>query len=225
MKRRRDSPSNSSGPSQSLLSGDFERDNDQDCVDCAVLRKEKCAMDEECTALKLRIGSLEGQVKALKAGMLAVGDLPQLMERFETTVVWLAELKASKPRSADARPGIRDSESIELGPGGTRLSLATYRSIPWKHPNKNKTVREILVSVFGMEVLAKSSMTGKPSNAMSLNKPAKRPLDRVKLDDVIHACKRKLGMSTGEVQKQVTAVCNNCAKVRSRAGSTRQGAL
>ena len=30
------------------------------------------------------------------------------------------------------------------------------------------------------------------------------------------ACKRKLGISTGEVQRQETAVCNNCTKARNR---------
>ena len=88
----------------------------------------------------------------------------------------------------------RDIETIEtdflqdLGPGGTQLSTAQYRSVPWKHPNKNKAVRELLVAVYGIEVLSTSSMTGKPSNAMALNKPAKKPLDKVKLDDIIRKC-------------------------------------
>ena len=73
----------------------------------------------------------------------------------------------------------------ELGPGGTKLPTSLYRSIPWKHPNKNKTIRELLVAVFGTDVLATSSMTGKASNAMALNKPAKKALDRMRLDDVI----------------------------------------
>ena len=66
-----------------------------------------------------------------------------------------------------------------------------YRTIPWRHPNKNKAVRELLVAVYGVDTLATSSLTGRASNAMPLGRPVKRPLDRCKLDDII--CKYASG--------------------------------
>ncbi|KAJ8273301.1 hypothetical protein GJAV_G00100000 [Gymnothorax javanicus] len=99
-----------------------------------------------------------------------------------------------------------------IGPN-TTITLDQYAKIRWG--DSKKATRECCIAVFGRQVLASHSVTGKSSNAFK-GKEAKPPLDPVKLSDIIGYINAKTGLTKQEIKKIIAQKCADEEKLAKR---------
>ncbi|XP_011212489.2 protein insensitive [Bactrocera dorsalis] len=95
---------------------------------------------------------------------------------------------------------------ISIGPNNTRVPTKIYDSINWE--NASMATRKLMIGVFDRFTLATHSMTGKPSPAFKdHNKPLKKRLNPLKVQDIIFAVSRRSKVNEKEVRTVITTKC------------------
>lgn len=93
-----------------------------------------------------------------------------------------------------------------IGPNNTRVPTKIYDSINWE--NASMATRKLMIGVFDRFTLATHSMTGKPSPAFKdHNKPLKKMLNPLKVQDIIFAVTRRSKVNEKEVRTVITTKC------------------
>lgn len=106
-------------------------------------------------------------------------------------------------------------DNIILGPNGTQMPLRSYRSIGWQ--SARSTTRKLLQLIFGSDVLATHTLSGKPSPAFyGRERPAKAQLEPEKVDDITHCVLSKFECTKREVRDAITNKCSDIAKTYKR---------
>jgi len=94
-----------------------------------------------------------------------------------------------------------------------KMPRSKLKAINWGNKDKCRPVRQMLVEVFGRDVLATSSLSGTVPNChKEKGVVAKSKLDPGKMADLTAYCCAKLKLQDTEVRKIVTAKCNDEAK-------------
>ncbi|XP_054744492.1 uncharacterized protein LOC129248906 [Anastrepha obliqua] len=93
---------------------------------------------------------------------------------------------------------------ISIGPNKTLVPQKYYESIDFT--NASVATRKLLVICFDRETLATHSLSGKRSPAFK-DKPLKKPLDPLIVEDIIFAVTTRSGVSAKEVRAAITTKC------------------
>uniref|UniRef100_A0A0K8UZN2 BEN domain-containing protein n=1 Tax=Bactrocera latifrons TaxID=174628 RepID=A0A0K8UZN2_BACLA len=103
------------------------------------------------------------------------------------------------------------SEFITIGPNGTRVLRTEFNNISWD--SDSISTRNLLNIIFGEDMLATHTLSGKPSPAFKgRERPAKGQLDINKIDDLTHCVMQKTGCSERDVRTTITTKCADIAK-------------
>ncbi|XP_036347588.1 LOW QUALITY PROTEIN: protein insensitive-like, partial [Rhagoletis pomonella] len=93
-----------------------------------------------------------------------------------------------------------------IGPNNTRIPTKIFDAISWT--SASIATRKLMMAIFNRETLATHSMTGKPSPAFKdHNKPLKKMLNPLAIQDIIFAVTRRCVVSEKEVRNAITTKC------------------
>ncbi|XP_014089147.1 early boundary activity protein 1 [Bactrocera oleae] len=117
----------------------------------------------------------------------------------------------------DVRTILEDGEEyVILGANGTKVHKKDLLQLNWSNPGTAIT-RKLLTYVFGQEILATHTLSGRPSPAfLDVDKPEKGQLNPVMIKDIIEFMVGTKGMMSREVRTSVTTKCADECKNRRR---------
>ncbi|XP_050326365.1 uncharacterized protein LOC126756907 isoform X2 [Bactrocera neohumeralis] len=118
---------------------------------------------------------------------------------------------SSLPMQIPNLPPTDDCEYTVIGPNGTTVSTRVFQDISFKEPTV--ATRSLLCLVFTEEVLARNTLSGKPSPAFKgRERPLKGQLDPDKVSDVIHCITSRTDFTEKNVRTVITAKCSDSTK-------------
>ncbi|XP_049309681.1 early boundary activity protein 2-like isoform X2 [Bactrocera dorsalis] len=118
---------------------------------------------------------------------------------------------SSTPMQTQSLPPTDDCKYTVIGPNGTTVYTRVFQDISFKEPTT--ATRRLLSLVFTEEVLAKNTLSGKPSPAFKgRERPLKGQLDPDKISDVIHCITSRTDFIEKNVRTVITAKCADSAK-------------
>ncbi|XP_039957712.1 uncharacterized protein LOC120772898 isoform X2 [Bactrocera tryoni] len=118
---------------------------------------------------------------------------------------------SSLPMQIPNLPPTDDCEYTVIGPNGTTVSTRVFQDISFKEPTV--ATRSLLCLVFTEEVLARNTLSGKPSPAFKgRERPLKGQLDPDKVSDVIHCIASRTDFTEKNVRTVITAKCSDSTK-------------
>ncbi|XP_028900059.1 uncharacterized protein LOC114804714 [Zeugodacus cucurbitae] len=101
---------------------------------------------------------------------------------------------------------LKQNSYTSIGPNNTRVPIKVFDNVNWDNPSM--ATRKLMMAVFDRETLATHSMTGKPSPAFKdHNKPLKKMLNPLVIQDIIFAVTRRCRVSDKEVRNAITTKC------------------
>uniref|UniRef100_A0A034VEQ5 BEN domain-containing protein n=1 Tax=Bactrocera dorsalis TaxID=27457 RepID=A0A034VEQ5_BACDO len=104
-----------------------------------------------------------------------------------------------------------NSEFITIGPNGTRVPRTEFNNISWD--SDSISTRHLLNIIFGEDILATHTLSGKPSPAFKgRERPAKGQLDINKINDLTHCVMEKTGCCERDVRDTITTKCADTFK-------------
>ncbi|XP_076126791.1 uncharacterized protein LOC143142049 [Alosa pseudoharengus] len=101
---------------------------------------------------------------------------------------------------------------IHIGPT-VKITATQYAHIKWSDPRK--ATKDLLMAVFGRQVLATHSYTGKLSNAF-LERQPKPQLNSAKTSDILNYITNKFGVDPALVKQAISQKCADEAKLARR---------
>ncbi|XP_041946205.1 BEN domain-containing protein 6-like isoform X3 [Alosa sapidissima] len=101
---------------------------------------------------------------------------------------------------------------IHIGPT-VKITATQYAHIKWSDPRK--ATKDLLMAVFGRQVLATHSYTGKLSNAF-LGRQPKPQLNSAKTSDILNYITNKFGVDPALVKQAISQKCADEAKLARR---------
>uniref|UniRef100_A0A0K8UA14 BEN domain-containing protein n=1 Tax=Bactrocera latifrons TaxID=174628 RepID=A0A0K8UA14_BACLA len=118
---------------------------------------------------------------------------------------------SSTPMQAQNLPPTDDCNYTVLGPNGTTVSSKQFKDISFKVPST--ATRSLLCLVFSEKVLAKNTLSGKPSPAFKdRQRPLKGQLDPDKVSDIIYCVRKNTNLSEKNVRTIITTKCADSTK-------------
>ncbi|KAG5262274.1 hypothetical protein AALO_G00294150 [Alosa alosa] len=102
--------------------------------------------------------------------------------------------------------------TIHIGPT-VKITATQYAHIKWSDPRK--ATKDLLMAVFGRQVLATHSYTGKLSNAF-LGRQPKPQLNSAKTSDILNYITNKFGVDPALVKQAISQKCADEAKLARR---------
>lgn len=105
-----------------------------------------------------------------------------------------------------AYPELKSNSFTSIGPNNTCVPNKIFDSINWENPSL--ATRKLMIALFDRFTLATHSMTGKPSPAFKdHNKPLKKMLNPMIVQDIIFAVTRRSKVNEKEVRAVITTKC------------------
>ncbi|CAH0551535.1 unnamed protein product [Brassicogethes aeneus] len=128
-------------------------------------------------------------------------NLSQLVPKDATTVALTEEQPSKKPR-------LQSMEVIEIGSNGTQMDEQKYKTIKWDI--YTKATRQLLDTFFTRDVLANSSLSGRPSPAfLNSGKTTKKPLDKNIIEDIVACVSKNCNVLPRMVRHCITSKCRS----------------
>lgn len=126
----------------------------------------------------------------------------------------------SKPIRRTGLPTIANGDTyIVIGPNGTKVSTKKFKAISFA--TLGIATRSLLCLVFPEEILAKNTLSGKPSPAfVGRERPAKGQLNPEKIADLEYCVMSRIHSSKHEVRCIITTKCSEVAKKYRRLNKT-----
>ncbi|XP_049309668.1 integrator complex subunit 6 homolog isoform X1 [Bactrocera dorsalis] len=118
---------------------------------------------------------------------------------------------SSTPMQTQNLPPTDDCKYTVIGPNGTTVSSKQFKRISFKLPST--ATRNLLCLVFSEYVLAKNTLSGKPSPAFkNRERPLKGQLDPDKVSDIIYCVRKNTTLSEKNVRTIITTKCADSTK-------------
>ncbi|XP_039957706.1 uncharacterized protein LOC120772896 [Bactrocera tryoni] len=118
---------------------------------------------------------------------------------------------SSTPMQTQNFPSTDDSNYTVLGPNGTTVPSEKFKLISFEAPST--ATRSLLCLVFSEKVLAKNTLSGKPSPAFKgRQRPPKGQLDPDKVADIIYCVRQNTNLSKKNVRTIITTKCADSTK-------------
>ncbi|XP_062330007.1 protein insensitive [Osmerus eperlanus] len=167
-------------------------------------------IQSELQELKHLILGLQAQVACLQKSIENKAKVPEpCLDATVTCPETDHEPRSRTEVSSDDSP--RDIPKVKIGPN-TFISPCQYSFIKWG--DSKKATKELCMAVFGRQVLASHSVTGRRSNSF---KERKKPqLDPAKITDILEFMSAKSGISKAEVRKLIAQKCTDEEKLSRR---------
>ncbi|XP_014086156.2 early boundary activity protein 1 isoform X1 [Bactrocera oleae] len=126
----------------------------------------------------------------------------------------------SKPIRRTGLPTIANGDTyIVIGPNGTKVSTKKFKAISFA--TLGIATRSLLCLVFPEEILAKNTLSGKPSPAfVGRERPPKGQLNPEKIADLEYCVMSRIHSSKHEVRCIITTKCSEIAKKYRRLNKT-----
>nr|XP_036226109.1 uncharacterized protein LOC106614776 isoform X4 [Bactrocera oleae] len=118
----------------------------------------------------------------------------------------------STPMRVPALPyAAHNDDYTMIGPNGTKVLSKVFRAISFSSPST--ATRSLLCLVFSEEILAKNTLSGKPSPAFrGRGRPPKGQLNPDKISDIIHCVTSRTTFTEHEVRCIITTKCADSTK-------------
>ncbi|CAH0551591.1 unnamed protein product [Brassicogethes aeneus] len=124
----------------------------------------------------------------------------------DATPVAVPEEQPSKKRR------LQTMEVIKIGSNGTQMDGQEYKTIKWG--NYTKATRQLLEAFFTRDVLANSSLSGRPSPAfLNSGKATKKPLDKNIIEDIVACVTKNCNVLPRMVRHCITTKCADEGKL------------
>nr|XP_014086110.1 protein insensitive-like isoform X1 [Bactrocera oleae] len=126
---------------------------------------------------------------------------------------------SSTPMRGPHLPTIDNGVYTVIGPNGTKVPTRKFQTISFEAPST--ATRILLCLVFSEEILAKNTLSGKPSPAfVGRERPPKGQLNPDKVSDIIHCVKLHTPFTEKSIRSIITTKCADSTKKLRRLSKT-----
>ncbi|CAH0564716.1 unnamed protein product [Brassicogethes aeneus] len=174
-----------------------------------------CTNEAQCKKPLSSSGESEGEKKPRETFVLSDVEEDSLgsssLEEKENTIK--AKKVGVSRKMQFPEEVIKGKDTVVVGPNGSRILRKNYESIDFK--NYNKATRKLLSYFFPRDILASSSLSGRPSPAfLDVKKPLKQKLNPVIVADIIDCVRKKSNVPEKMVRQVITTKCADECKLK-----------